>query len=337
MDVSQSNNQPDTGHAVPTAEEGKLRLENLSMISDLNTFLKRNKLLALKRSYVNFKYTEYGDFSRVDEIYDALSSTFISARKEAAQLKADYEKAIEDIETIPTACNSIGNTIDDIENEVSIARNEVDEILEAFPNLEARAEACRTIQTESAAARRQLEDNSRRQGGLKHEFQTRDGEKQNREKQLADKKKILAPLVESETELNETLAEIADRFERQETFTQEKQLAEESIGSLEKKIATFEEMILAHDTELAEKNQTIAALKDESTKLAAGAKEYEAKLIPFRELTDRLQKAREEVSSIDGQREKITEETEKLRKENEILGTKAKQFGILTKKLEGLR
>ncbi len=337
MSSIHSEDDRDTIQQAMTAKEGKLRLENLSMISDLNASLKRNKVLAQKRTYVNYKYTEYGDFSRVDEIYDSLSSTYIAARKEAAQLKSDYESAIADIETMPTACNSIRNTIGDIKDEVSIAQDEVNEILDAFPDLEGRAEAGRALVTESTAVRNQLEDNSRQQGSLKHDFQTSEGEKQYKEKELEEKTRILGPLVETESELNETLAEIADRFERQEAYTQEKQAAETSIASLEKKIADFEETLLAHDADVAEKNRTIASLKEESTQLAASVKEFEVKLVPFRELTGRLKEAREEIASIEGQRGKITEETENLRKDNEMLETKARQFSLLTKKMEGLR
>ncbi len=319
------------------AEEEKLRMANLSMMSDLNLSLKQNKLLALKRNYVNSKYTEYGDFSRVDEIYDSLSSTFIAARNEAAQLKSAYESAIADVEPIPAACESIRNAIIDIAGEVALAGEEIDEILETFPDLEERAAASAAMTSESAVVKRELESNSRRQGALRHEFQTADSEKQRLEKQLADQKKTLTPLVESETDLNDTLSEIADRFERQEALTREKVAIEEAIGSLETKMAVVEASIHTHETELAEKNQRIAVLKDDSAALTARVKDYEEKILPFRELTEGLEKATSALSALDEQSEKITGEVQKLRKDNDMLETKAKQFGVLNQKLEGLR
>ncbi len=70
--------------------------------------------------------------------------------------------------------------------------------------------------------------------------------------------------------------------------------------------------------------------------MAPKSKEYEAMVEPFKELKGKLENAEKEISLVDEQHEKLTEETDKLRKENEILGAKARQFEEIKKMMEGI-
>ena len=86
------NKKDDKEGMMPNTEEkrDRLRNENMKMISDLNTYLKRKNRLVLKRDYVNYKYNEYGDSRSINELFRSWSVEYKNAREEAVALKEEY-------------------------------------------------------------------------------------------------------------------------------------------------------------------------------------------------------------------------------------------------------
>ena len=63
-------------------KKDRLRNENMKMISDLNSFLKRKNRLVLKKDYVNYKYNEYGDSRKINELFRSWSIEYKNAREQ---------------------------------------------------------------------------------------------------------------------------------------------------------------------------------------------------------------------------------------------------------------
>lgn len=318
-------------------EKDRLRNENMRMISDLNGFLKRSKRLVLKRDYINYKYTEYGDFHKINELFESWSAEYKNATEEAEILKVEYEKESNDVKTIPRVISEIRNDIASLKRAVLIARHEMEQIIEAFPDLEERAKESKEITSRYHVVHKEFVENSKLLTGLRDEFQRANNEMKGLEKRLSEKKQELAPLLKTENSLKSKLTEITNRFNKQEELKEEKRVLEEVIGHLEESLDERREKIKNHEKKTAEMNKEIKNLKDESGKLTSKVKEYEVVIVPFMELKGRLEDAEKEISLVDEQQKKFTEETDKLRKENEILGAKARQFEELKKMMEGIK
>jgi len=315
-------------------ERDRLRNENMRMISDLNGFLKRNNRLALKRDYINYKYTEYGDFHKINELFESWSAEYKNAREEAEILKAEYEKESNDVKTIPRVINEIRNDIASLKRAISITSDEMEQIIKAFPDLEERAKESEEITSRYHTVHKEFVENSRLLTDLRDKFQRADNEMKGLEKRLSEKKQELAPLLKTENYFKGKLTEITNRFNKQEELKEERQVLEEVIGHLEESLDERTEKIRNHERNTAEINKEINNLKDESGKLTSKVKEYEVMVVPFKELKGRLEDAEKEISLVDEQQKKLTEETDRLRKENEILGAKARQFEELKKMME---
>ncbi len=318
-------------------EKDRLRNENMRMISDLNGFLKRSKRLVLKKDYINYKYTEYGDFHKINELFETWSAEYKNATEEAEILKVEYEKESNDVKTIPRVISEIRNDNASLKRAVLIARHEMEQIIEAFPDLEERAKESEEITSKHHVVHKEFVENSKLLTGLRDEFQRANNEMKGLEKRLSEKKRELAPLLKTENSLKSELTEITNRFNKQEELKEEKRALEEVIGHLEESLDERREKIKNHEKKTAEMNKEIKNLKDESGKLTSKVKEYEVMIVPYMELKGRLEDAEKEISLVDEQQKKLTEETDRLKKENEILGAKATQFEELKKMMEGIK
>ena len=115
-----------------------------------------------------------------------------------------------------------------------------------------------------------------------------------------------------------------------------KRVLEEATGHLERSLGEKKEKLENHETKTAEMNEEIKNLKEESEDLKSKLKVYEALVVPFQELTEKLEGMKGGISLLDGQNVKLTDEIPKVKKENEILQTKARQFEEIKKMMEGI-
>ena len=136
--MSQKN---ETYTVIPDIEEerGRLRNENMGMVSDLNLFLKRKERLVLKKEYINYKYNEFGDSDRINELFKSWSAEYRNAKREAETLKAEYAKKGGDEKTIPRVIRDVEDDIAILRKAILVARNEIDRVIEAYPDLEGLA------------------------------------------------------------------------------------------------------------------------------------------------------------------------------------------------------
>lgn len=313
-------------------EKDRLRNENSAMISDLNTFLQMKKQLASRRDYINYKYSEYGDLHRINELFELWSGEYENARAEAETLKVEYEKARKDLEAIPRACDNIKDYIISLQHAISLVTYEMEEIRNANPDLEKRAKESEEILSKYHAVHKDLEQNTSVLADLRDKFQLASDEKREVEKRISDKKDELATLLKNEDSLARELTVITDRFNKQQELTEEMQ----AIGHLEKSLGEWKEKMRHHEIKSAEMNEEINSLKAESAELTSGLKEYEALIGPFKELKARLESAEKELYLTDEQVNKLRDEIDKITKENELLSAKATQFEMVKKKMESI-
>jgi len=322
----------------PNIEEKKdrLRNENMKMISDLNTYLKRKNRLVLKRDYVNYKYNEYGDSRRINELFRSWSVEYKNAREEAVALREEYERQSNDINTIPRLVEGIRDDVAVLKKAVFVSKYEIDQILEAYPALEELGKDSEETTLKYRAVHDELEKKSRTITGLRQKFETVKNEKEWVEKCLSENKEELAPLLKTENSLKDELAEITQRFNRQEELREEKRVLDEAIGHLERSLGEKKEKLENHETKTANINEEIKNLKEESENQKSKLKEYEALVIPFQELMEKLKSVKREFTLLDSQQVKLKDEIPNLKKENEILQTKARQFEDIKKMMEGI-
>ena len=121
------------------------------------------------------------------------------------------------------------------------------------------------------------------------------------EKSLSENKEELVPLLKSENSLKDELTEITRRFNRQEELKEEKRVLDEAIGHLERSLGEKREKLENHQTKTAEMNEEIKNLKEESENQKSKLKEYEALVIPFQELMEKLKNMKKEISMLDEQ------------------------------------
>lgn len=318
-------------------EKDRLRNENMRIITDLNRFSKRMTQLVKKREYLNYKYNEYGNFDEIDDIFGSLSAEYKNARKEAETLKSEYETKGADARTIPIVIENMRKDVAGLRRTVILAGSEIDQVFEAFPDLEERAKESEEIASRYRRVHKDFRESTGLLSDLREKFKRADSEKKVVEKGLSEKKVVLTPLLKTENSLKDTLAGMTDRFNRQEELKEEKRVLDEVIGHLEKSIGEWREKIENHEKKTEQMNKEIKNLKDESEELSSKADEYEAMVAPFEELKEREEHAEKEISLLDEQQRTLTDEILKLKKGNEILGAKARQFAEVKKMMEAMK
>lgn len=319
-----------------SGEKEGLQNESRKMTLELNVFLKKRSWLVSKREYINHKYSEYGDDEKINELFQQWSEEYKNEKAEEMALKVEYEKVRQDGKTIPLVCKDIKNYIKSQKDGIALARYEMEEIFKAVPDFEERAKESEEIVLKYNAVHKNLEENTRSLNDLRDKFKKVDDEKKKLEINLEEKKTVLAPILKTEDSLKNKLAEITDRFDRQEELKEERRVLKEVIQPLERSIEGWKEKIKNFEKKSTEANKEIEKLKSESHKLVAELKEYEALAGPVMELKERMDSAEKENSMIDEQDKKLTREIHKMRKENELLSIKAKQFEMVKKKLGGV-
>lgn len=320
------------------AEEKEwLQNENKRMTSELDEFLKKKNWLVSKREYIHYKYSEYGDENKIIELYEQWSKEYDDTKAEEKSLKAEYDKGMQEEKTIPRLWKDIKKEIKSRREEIDMAKYEVHEILKIFPDIEELANESNEIVTKYRATHNDLEESSKILNNLSDKFKQTDAEYKELEKTLYSKKEELAPFVESENSLKNELTEVTNRFNRQEELKEQKSTLNSVLQPLEKSIEEWKNKIKNHEIKSAEMKKETETLKGESQKITSDLKEYESLVGPVKELKERLDNAEKEIPVIVEQDKKLTDEIHNLRKENEILSIKAKQFEMVKKKLEGIK
>jgi chromosome segregation ATPase len=318
-------------------EKDRLRNENIRMISNLNTLLQRKKRFVSEREFVEYKHDEYGDPDRINELFVLWSGEYENARAEAETLRVQYESARRDLEAIPRARDNINDYIISLKHAISLVTYEIEQIHNAFPDLEERARESEEIFSRYDAIRRDLEENTKVLADLRDKFETASDERREVEKGLLEKKEELATLLKAEDSLTRELTEITDRFNKQQELTEEMHLLKEAIAHLEKSVGEWKDKLEKHEIKSTEMNEQIKSLKAESAELTSELRECEAMLEPFKGLRVRLEDNEKELSLTDEQIKKLTDEIDKITKENEMLSPKATQFEMVKKKLESIK
>ncbi len=139
-------------------DKESLQDENKKMTVNLDEFLKKKKYLDSKREYINYKYNEYGDDDKINELFEQWSEEHKTAKAEEKSLRAEYEKSQQDVKTIPRWCNDIKNEIKDRQDEMALAKYEVQEILKVYPDIEERAKESEDIVEKYSAVHKYHEE-----------------------------------------------------------------------------------------------------------------------------------------------------------------------------------
>lgn len=318
-------------------EKDRFRIENIRMISKLNNLSRNKKRLVSNREYINYKYNEYGDRARIDELYELWSEEYGVAKAEAETLRVEYEKTTRDVQAIPRACDYIRDDILSLKKAISLVTYEIRQFRNANPDLEKRAKECEEILSRYHTTHRDLEENTRVLADLRDKVQRARAEKREAEERLSERKEELAPLLRTEDSLTRELSEITNRFSKQQELTEEKQLLKEAIGHLEKSVGEWREKVKRHEMKSAEMNEEINLRKAESEKVTSELKEFEALVGPYKELKERLEGAEKELSLTGEQANKLRDEIDNITKENEVLSAKATQFEMVKKKMESIK
>ena len=316
-------------------EEDRFRNQNISAITTLNRVLKKNRQLALIKGYVTQKELEYGNFNNISEIFASLSDEYETAEDEFTTLNGKYKKASNDAECLPDVNNDIKSDIDGLKEGVFIAGNETDQILAAFPGLEELAEESVRLTTEHHTVAGDLEEKGGNLNDLEQKYDSAKKEKIRIEKDVSAKSRDLALLVETESSHRDKLADITKRAQIQQELTEEKQTLEKVTGTLKKSIEEKDKKIKDHETQTTRLNKEISGIKDESVKLREELKEYQALVVPFMSLKTEFENAEKELSEVDGQIAKLTTEADKMKKDEEMLRIKARQFEEIKKRMTG--
>ena len=317
-------------------KKDRLRHENMKMISELNSFLKRKNRLVLKRDYVHYKYNEYGDARRINELFESWSREYKNARDEAVALREEYERQSEDINTIPIVVESIRNDVTGLKKTVFVAKYEIDQILEAYPALEELGRDSEETASRYRAVHDEFEQKNKAITGLRKKYETLNNEKKWLEQSLSENRSELTPLLKTEESLKKELEEITDRFNRQEELKEKKEALEDAIGHLERGLREKKEKLENHETKTAAINEEINRLKEEGENQKSKLREYEALVMPFQELMEKRKSMKKEISQLDVHDTRLADEIPKVKKENEILQTKARQFEDIKKMMEGI-
>lgn len=319
--------------------ENKERLqdENKKMTEELDKFLKKKSWLVSKREYINFKSREYGGEDRISELFEQWSEEHKELRSEDASLKAAYEKATQDVNTIPKMCGDIKKEIETRQDEMALAKYEIKEILKVYPDIEEKAKESQDIVLKYSDVHKNLEEKIKTLKDFKEKFTRVDNESKALGNRLSGRKKELEPFLKTQNSLKNNLGEITDKFNMQEEIIEEKRILNETVKPLEKSVQEWKKKINSYETKSAEMNEEIKTLKEESLKAAAELKELNTIVGPAKELKGKLDSAEKEISIIEEQDKKFTEEVHTMRKENEILSVKASQYEMIKKKLGGIK
>ena len=317
-------------------ERDQLRSKNMRMMSDFNSYSKRIKRLAVKRDYVDYKYNEYGDTHQIKRYFDAWVDEYINAGEEAKTLKEEYLKKSKDLDTIPTVIADIKSDIEELKKAVFVADYEIDQITGAFPDLYEQAIASEETEKKYRLVHKEFADVDRNLTDFRLKFDAVNTEKRKLADDLSEQKTELSPLLKMETSLKDDLAELTERFDRQEKLREEKAALEEVIKNLEESVGEKRERIKNHETYTNEINAKIEGLKSESNRLRSKIKEYEALVKPYRELKERLERVEAEISRSDAQHRRFTDEIGKVSIENEILQAKANQYEEIKRMMEDI-
>ncbi len=318
-------------------EKERLQDENKKMTVDLDGFLEKKRWLASKKEYINYKYSEYGDEAKINELYEQWSEEYKETKVEEEALKAEYEKAMQDEKTVPRLCNDTNKEIKNRRDEIAMAKYEAQEILKSFPDIEERARESEEIVIKYRTVHNDLEKTTGVLNNLRDNHTKVDNERKELEKTLSLKKEELDPFIKTEKSLKNELTEVTNKFNRQEELKEERRVLEDVLKPLEKTIEQWKERIKNHHEKITKMNKEIEDMKEESQKVVAEVKEYEAMVGPVRKLKEKLTNAEKEISQMGEQDQQFTKAIHEMRKENEILSIKARQFEMIKKKLDGIK
>ncbi len=218
---------------------------------------------------------------------------------------------------------------------IFLAVSETNQMLEAFPGLEALAKESERITAAHFAVCEDFEKKSRALNDLEQKYERAGKEKDNLLRDVSEKRDELTSLQKTEASHRERLTDITGRAELQQTLTEEKQVLEKVMDTLEKGLQEKRGKIKDHEMRTAQLNKEITDLKEESTHLRADLIEYQALVDPFVSLKTGLENIEVEISDIDVQVEKLKTETADMKKDEEILRIRAAQFEQIKKRMAG--
>lgn len=318
-------------------DKERLQDENKNMTLELDDFLEKKSWLVSKREYVEFKGREYGGEDRISDLFDQWSEELKNMKAEEESLKADYKKSQQDVKTIPRLSNDIKKEIKSRQDEMAMAKYEILEILKVYPDIEERAKESQDIVLKYSAVHKDLEEKINTLKDIKDKFKKIDSESNALENKLSNRKKEIEPFLKTQNSLKNKLEEVSNKFNMQEEILEEKRVLNETIKPFEKSVQEWKKKIKEYETKSIEMNKEIETLKEESLKTAPELKELEALIGPAKELKEKLTNMEKEVSMIDEQDKILTKDIHRMRKENEILSVKARQYEMIKKKLEKIK
>lgn len=315
-------------------EKAELQTENARMIIELKDYLKKREWLALKRDYINFKYSEYGDEDKINAMFQQWSKEYEESKAEGDFLKTEHDKAVQNEKIIPRVYTDTKIEIKKLRDEMDRAKFEMDSILKAYPDIRELAKESQDIVIKYKEVHEELERTTKSISELRANFEKVSNETETVRKELGTKKDELAPSLRIETAAKTKLADLMHRFNRQEELYEENRVFQEVIGPLETKLEGWRKKIKDYEVKSTTINKEIDTLKSENRGLSSELKEYEEIVGPVKELKSRLDKAEEGIKQIEEQDQKFTTEVKTLKKENDMLSIKARQFEMIKKKLE---
>jgi predicted nucleic acid-binding Zn-ribbon protein len=320
-----------------TEEKERLETEKEKMAAERDDFLKKRNWLISKKEYVNYKLKEYGDEKKINELFEALSKEYESEKAEEASLKEEYDKAISEEKTLPRLCADIEREMKGLREDMDRTKYEMQEILKAFPDMQKQGKESEELVLKYRAVHKDLEESSSALKIFNDNFSKVDAEVKETGETLSVKKEELAPFLKTEESLKNELAELTNRFSRQEELKEEKRVFEDAVKPISKSVEEWKEKIKNHEAKLARMNKETEDLKNEGLKMASEIKECEALVGPVMELKEKLEGAEKEISRIAEQDKTLTEQIRMMRKENEVLSIKARQFEMIKQKLGGIK
>lgn len=316
-------------------EKEKLQNENTKKTTELNDFFKRKDGVASKKEYLSLKYCEYGDEDRIKAVFEQLSKEYDNGKIEETSLREEYDKARQDEKVIPKVCSDTKFEMKTLRDEMDRARYEINAILEAFPNIRELAQESGEIVVKYKEVHEELERTTKIINDLRANFEKVSREETEVRKDLDSKMNELEPFINKEKSVKSRLTNLMERFDRQEELHEERSIFKDVVGPLEKKLKGWREKIESFEAKSAAMNSEIETLKSESSSLTTELTEYEALVGPVMELKARMEKVEKDAPEVEEQEETLTKGIRDLKKENDMLSIKARQFEMIKRKLEG--
>ncbi len=221
--------------------------------------------------------------------------------------------------------------------EMALAKSEVENILKTIPDIIERAKESEEIVIKYNAVHKDYQAILTDMKEFREKFRKVDEESKELDGNLSRKKDEIAPFLKDEASLKEKLLELTNKFNRQEELSEEKGVLNQVIKPLEKKLKEWKDKIENHEKKTSDINKEIETLKTTSHKTVSELKEIEAVAGPVKDLKERQEKIETESPLLVKQIKKLTEGIHTMRKENEILSIKAKQFEMINKKLGNVK